>query len=129
VAGGAYAKRPLLLRSGAEIAQEEIMTTAKPIIDTPVTRERALHEIKEKHFGPCMWQTRVGTRMLVECLQLRNASGVAILSTWYKSNLPPRNRGGNWPELESYEIYVPVESEVGTHAATDAALTAFVDAL
>lgn len=89
----------------------------------PTEMKRALHEITHKHFSGCLWQARVNDRTMVGAMRFPGAATVAIVTCWYKSKLPKRNSGGNWPELEAYEIYVPADM-TGTHVGTDEALAA-----
>jgi hypothetical protein len=89
----------------------------------PTEMERALHEIMQKHFTNCLWQVRVGSKMLVECMNFSAGGTVAIVTQHFKDKLPKQNSGGNWPELGAYEIYVPADY-TDTHVATDEALTA-----
>jgi len=90
----------------------------------PTEMERRLHEITQKHFTNCLWQTRVGPRMMVECMNFPSAGTTAIVSCWYETNLPRKSGGAKWPKLSAYDIYVPADRDgIGTHDATDEALS------
>lgn len=84
------------------------------------------HAIEGKHFGQCVWQQRAPSgKAMMEGL-IHKASGlIMIVEKHYEKRLPPSSSGRNWPELESVNVYAPVDFKTNTWAGLDEALAEF----
>lgn len=81
------------------------------------------HTIEGKHFGQCVWQQRSPNgKAMLEGL-IHNATGrIMIVEKFYEKKLPRENSSTPWPELESVNVYAPIDFQTNTWEGLDAAL-------
>lgn len=84
------------------------------------------HTIEGKHFGRCMWQQRSANgHGLMEGLIHKASGRIMIVEKMYAERLPRENSRKPWPELESINVYAPVDFHTNTWTGLDEALTEF----
>lgn len=90
------------------------------------SRRDIWHTIEGKHFGQCVWQQRSSSgKALMEGLVHKASGLIMIVEKHYEKRLPSPNRGGDWPELESVNVYAPVDFATNTWDGLDLALAEF----
>jgi hypothetical protein len=87
------------------------------------SRRETWDAIEWKHFGQCMWQQRTpdGKRLLEG--RLHKATGrIFVVEKFYEHKLPSPHTSKPWPELETVNVYAPVDAEGVTWEGLDVAL-------
>lgn len=84
------------------------------------------HTIEGKHFGQCVWQQRSPSgKGLLEGL-LHKASGrILVVEKFYETKLPRPNSSAPWPELQSVNVYAPLDANGMTWDGLDLALAEY----
>lgn len=89
-----------------------------------LTQAQRWKEFEAKWFGRCMWQQAVmpGARILVELLEVRDTSRMAIVVRHFEASI----KGRKWPEQIGCYVYLPTDDEMTWEGASQA-LEAFVE--
>jgi hypothetical protein len=91
-----------------------------------MSKRETWHTIEGKHFGQCCWQQRSPNgKGLMEGLIHKATGRIMIVEKMYEAKLPSMNSSKPWPELESINVYSPVDFETNTWTGLDAALAEF----
>lgn len=97
------------------------------MVETEMTKGEAWHTIEGRHFGQCFWQERSkNNKGLLEGLVHKASGRIMIVQKFYETKLPRDDASSSlpWPELESVNIFAPLEDD-GTWDGLEAALKAF----
>lgn len=90
------------------------------------SRRETWHTIEGKHFGQCVWQQRSQNgKGLMEGLVHKATGRIMVVEKFYEAKLPREHSSKPWPELESVNVYAPVDADTMTWDGLDAALAAF----
>lgn len=85
-------------------------------------RDDRAREIERKHLGRCIDQLwGAGRRTLLELMDFPDARCQVILIKRFESRVPTRG-SGEWPDLTSLSVYVPIPDEGMTWESLDKAL-------
>jgi hypothetical protein len=90
------------------------------------SRRETWDAIEWKHFGQCMWQQRLPNGKGLLEGRLHKATGrIFVVEKFYENKLPRSHTSKPWPELETVNVYAPVDAEGVTWDGLDVALTQF----
>jgi len=97
-------------------------TDARPVT-TSRMRADAMHAIEGAHFGRCIEQAWDPTRqMLFEVMDYPKARCLAVIVKRFQKPVPKPGSGGQWPDLASAEVYLPVDDKSASWVGLDMAL-------
>lgn len=88
-------------------------------------RER-WHDIEGKYLGQCVWQQRSQNgKALLEGLFHKATGRILIVEKFYEKKLPRDHTSTPWPELESVNVYAPVDPDTNTWDGLEKALAEY----
>lgn len=90
------------------------------------SRRETWDAIEWKHLDQCVWQQRTPDGKGLLEGRLHKATGrVFVVEKFYEHKLPRRHALKPWPELETVNVYAPVDADGVTWDALDVALGQF----
>ena len=93
---------------------------------TEPSKSERWHTIEGKHFGQCVWQQRSPNgKGLLEGLIHKATGRILIVEKFYEKKLPRDHSSTPWPELESVNVYAPLDPVTNTWDGLESALTRY----